>query len=94
MWWTAHENKRINIILPTGYPIIYNRLFTGFFCFYKNFKWRIKDGQKTFNWIVIFTTNRKGALGPWQMAYNFISIDGKLKKKCAAKHKLAMGNTS
>ena len=26
--------------------------------------------------------------------YNFISIDGKLRKKCAAKHKLAMGNTS
>ena len=81
-----YQKSDINIILPN--------VNTVFFSFYKNFKWRIKDRQKTFNWIVIFTTNRKGALRPWQMAYNFISIDGKLRKKCAAKHKLAMGNTS
>ena len=81
-----YQKSDINIILPN--------VNTVFFSFYKNFKWRIKDRQKTLNWIVIFTANRKGALRPWQMAYNFISIDGKLRKKCAAKHKLAMGNTS
>ena len=94
-------------ILPIGYPIIYNCFSTVFFSVFtrmskeeskmdkKKVGWISKSSlQKTFNWIVIFTTNRKGALRPWQMAYNFISIDGKLRKKCAAKHKLAMGNTS
>ena len=80
--------------MPIGYPIIYNCLFTVFSAFIQEFQTKNQRWTKTFNWIVIFTTNRKGALGPWQMAYNFISIDGKLRKKCAAKHKLAMGNTS